>query len=97
MKKRGKSALGVIEKESSVSRPMLSLEQSKAILNQQGIDYTDEEILIIRDYMYRVAEITIKHYERIRDNDLTIVPKIQTDQDEAESILIHPGKYRRAS
>lgn len=96
MKKGIKPRLEPIQKESSVSRPMLSLEQSKAILNQHGIDYTDEEVLIIRDYMYRVAEITIKHYERIRDNDLTIVPKIQTDQDEAESIPIHPGKYRRA-
>ena len=96
MKKRGNTALEAIEKENSVSRPMLSVEQSRAILNQRGIEYTDDEILIIRDYMYRVAEITIKHYERIKDNDLTIVPKIQADQDEAESIPIHPGKYRRA-
>jgi hypothetical protein len=96
MKKRGNTTLEAIKKENSVSRPMLSLEQSRAILNQQGIEYSDDEIIIIRDYMYRVAEITIKHYERIRDNDLTIVPKIQTDQDEAESIPIHPGKYRRA-
>lgn len=96
MKKRSKTTLQATQKENSVSRPMLSLEQSRAILNQQGIEYTDDEIFTIRDYMYRVAEITIKHYERIRDNDLTIVTKIQTDQNEAESIPIHPGKYRRA-
>jgi len=96
MKNGIRTTLEAVQKESSVSRPMLSLEQSKAILNQQGIEYTDEEVLILRDYMYRVAEITIKHYGRIRDKNLTTVLKIQTDQDETESILIHPGKYRRA-
>lgn len=80
----------------SVSRPMLSLEESRAILNKNGIEYTDEEILIIREFMYRVAEITTKHYQRVKENNSKVIPITQTEQDEAKSIPLHSGKYRRA-
>jgi len=55
---------GTVCLDKSVSRPMLSLEDSRAILNQRGIVYTDEEILIIREFMYCIAEITANHYQR---------------------------------
>lgn len=83
--------------DDSVSRSMLSLEQSRAILNQNGIEYTDEEILIIREFMYRVAEITTKHYQRIKERNSTVISITQTDQDETKSIPLRSGKYRRAS
>lgn len=81
--------------DNSVSRPMLSLEQSRTILNQNGIEYTDEEILIIREFMYCVAEITAKHYQRIKENNSKVISITQTDQDEATSLSLHSGKYRR--
>lgn len=90
----------VKEDENSCENPilgsMLSVEQSRAILNQRGIAYTDEEILIIREFMYKVVEITMKHYQRIRENNLKVIPITQTDQDEAKSIPLHSGKHRRA-
>lgn len=80
----------------SLTRPMLSLEASKAILNQHGITYTDEEILIIREFMYRVAEITAAYYQRLKENDSKIITLTQNNQDETQSIPIRSGKYRRA-
>ena len=52
--------------DSSSTRPMVSLEASKATLNYHGISYTDEEILIIREFIYRMAEITTAYYQRFR-------------------------------
>ena len=82
--------------DNPIFRPMLSLEQSRSILNQNGIEYTDEEILIIREFMYRVVEMTTEYYQRIKENNSKVVPITKTNQDEAKSIPLHSGKYRRA-
>lgn len=37
----------------------LSLVECKKILNTDGLCYTDEEVLKIRDYLYHLADITI--------------------------------------
>jgi hypothetical protein len=82
--------------DNSLTRPMLSLETSKAILNQHGITYTDEEILIIREFMYGVAEITAACYQRLKENDFKVITLTQIDQYETKSIPIRSGEYRRA-
>jgi hypothetical protein len=98
MKRRGKlrAVRDVKCLDESTSRPMLSLEESRGILNQHGIAYTDEEILIIQEFMYSVAEIITKHYQRVKENSGEIIPITQIDKDEAKSIPIHSRKYRRA-
>lgn len=35
----------------------LSLEKCKAILNKNGLAYTDEEVLLIREFLYKMAAI----------------------------------------
>jgi hypothetical protein len=82
--------------DDSLNRPMLSLEASKPVLNQYGISYTDEEILIIREFMYRVAEITVAYYLRLKENDSNVITLNQTDQDETKSIPIRSREHRRA-
>jgi hypothetical protein len=82
--------------DKSVSRPMLSLEESKGMLNQHEIVYTDEEILVIREFMYCIAEITTSHYQRIKENSAVIIPITQISNDETKSIPIHSRKHRRA-
>jgi hypothetical protein len=37
----------------------LSLAECKKILNTDGLCYTDEEVLKIRDYLYHLADLTI--------------------------------------
>ena len=94
-KRNLKAIKKVEEQDNSASRPMLSLEQSREILNQNGIEYTDEEILIIREFMYQMAEMANHHYH----NHRIIQPKIISIKkvNETKSILIRPCKHRRAS
>lgn len=82
--------------DNSLTRPMLSLEVSTNILNQHGITYTDDEILIIREFMYRLAEITAAYYQRLIENSSKIITLNQNNQDETKSIPIRSGEYRRA-
>ena len=39
---------------------MLSITKCKKILNKKGIFYTDEEVIIIRNTLYKLAEVTHK-------------------------------------
>jgi hypothetical protein len=45
--------------ENYTAEQRLSLSKCKMILNQDGLNYTDEEIIKIRDYLYHLADITI--------------------------------------
>lgn len=42
----------------------LSLNECKKILNVNGKEYTDEEILKIRNWLYRFTEITMSFLEK---------------------------------
>jgi hypothetical protein len=39
---------------------MLSNTKCKQILNKKGISYTDEEIVIIKETLYKLAEIMLR-------------------------------------
>ena len=41
---------------------MLTIEQCKKLLSQNGIEYTDEETIQIRDWLYHIADIAIDAY-----------------------------------
>ena len=45
--------------KSAIDNRKLSLIECKKILNTDGLCYTDEEVLKIRDWLYRMAEIAI--------------------------------------
>lgn len=42
---------------------MLSITKCKRILNRNGIFYTDEEVLMLRDTLYKLAEIMWQDYK----------------------------------
>ncbi|MBI3502836.1 MAG: hypothetical protein HY063_13680 [Bacteroidetes bacterium] len=73
----------------------LSLEQSKKILNRNGNNYTDEQIIIIRDFIYTMATIQYLFIteQYIKNKSLT---KNQ-NQNEKECIPLHQSEHRRAS
>lgn len=74
----------------------VSLDQCRAIMNKNGIEYTDEELLKIRDFMYRVLEITTAHYERVQESKAKIIDINRNNSDhETKSISICPGEYGR--
>ena len=39
---------------------MLNLKECKKILNTEGNEYTDEEVILIRDWLYRFAEMALE-------------------------------------
>lgn len=48
----------------SKDRDTISIETCKEILNVNGNQYTDEEIYKIREYMYQLVEIQIRHFKQ---------------------------------
>lgn len=83
---------------------MLSIEECKKTLNKDGIIYTDEEVKEIREFLYILAEIDYKIFQRRmekeRENETNVV-QLNTNQntrtDGTESDSLHPGIHRRAS
>lgn len=58
---------------SAAENRKLSLLECKKILNTNGLCYTDEEILKIRDYLYHLADLTIDALDKnavLTENDL---------------------------
>lgn len=45
--------------KSATENKKLSLIECKKILNTDGLNYTDEEVLKIRDWLYQMADIAI--------------------------------------
>lgn len=43
---------------------MVSLERCRAIMKKHGYSCTDEELLMIRDFLYQLASIEYKVYQR---------------------------------
>ena len=46
----------------------ISFKECKAILNQNSNLYTDEQILKIRDYLYKLAAIEMERFKMMEEN-----------------------------
>lgn len=75
--------------------PAFSIEKAKAILNQNGISYTDEEITITRDFITRLTEITLAFHERAKAKRVIPITQIK-DHESAKSLPLYPCQHRRA-
>lgn len=74
----------------------LDLETCKRILNAEGQEYSDQEIIRIRDYLYQLAEIECRYFKQWQNEQNDNVIPINANNDERkESIPLYPGKYRR--
>ena len=49
---------------------MLTIEKSKEMLNRDGLNYTDEEVKQIREFIYILAEIDYQLFKRKQDERL---------------------------
>lgn len=82
-----------------ITRPMIPLEQCRAIMNRGGLVYTDEELIIMRVFMYRLAEIMTAYYDRKKAKEekegKVITLNKNYDNDETTSISLCPGEYGR--
>lgn len=75
---------------------IISIERAKEIMEEEGLEYSDDELQEILDFISNVISITTCHYERIKEKETKVI-SINTSTHETKSISLHPSKYRRAS
>jgi hypothetical protein len=76
----------------------ISLAECKKILDVIEYGYSDEEVLIVRDFLYSLAVVDYNYHERSAKRETQIIelkPKGNDDTKESHSLL--PSEYRRAS
>lgn len=79
----------------SLSAPV-SLQQMKAIWNDEHSTYTDDELIKIRDWLYLVAKMVIAVSHRI-EKEYTLNKQQQTQKHEnTQSYPLCQSEYRRA-
>lgn len=73
----------------------ISLQRAKEIMKEEGIEYTDEELKEILEFISKVITITTSHYERIKQNQAKIISININSTNETKSIPLHQSKYGR--
>ncbi len=74
----------------------IPIAKCKKILNADGQNYTDEQVLLIRDFLYSLAVVDYYVNEKMFQGQL-IEQKTNNYDDSQESNYIFPSEYRRAS
>ncbi len=74
----------------------VAIEKLRAIWNDDEVQYSDEELYKIRDWLYMLAGTIINAAEQQPENNNTIELKPKEDETE-ESHSIRAGEHRRAS
>jgi hypothetical protein len=72
------------------------LEKLRAIWNDEQVQYSDEQLYKIREWLYALTRVIIHVKEKQANNDKIIELKPNANET-AESNIICPGEYRRAS
>jgi len=85
-----------VQNEKLIGVKTISIEATKKIMEQEGVEYSDEELQEILDFISNIISITTSHYERIKEKETKII-SINTCTHETKSIPLHPSKHRRAS
>ena len=66
-----------------LSENRLSIARCREILNTNGQNYTDEEIIAIRDFLYAFAGWADEHHNHQEDSKvLPFIPDINTQHEE---------------
>jgi hypothetical protein len=73
----------------------ISLQRAKEIMNEEAIEYTDEELKEILDFISKVITITASHYERVKEKQAKIISINTNSTHETKSIPLHQSKYGR--
>jgi hypothetical protein len=75
---------------------MLSIEQCKKILNQNGKSYTDEEAKQIRDWLMATAETALEALEKKKTHSPKQLEIFNNPPNEAKSDHLLTCQHRRA-
>lgn len=75
----------------------ISFQRAKEIMQEEGIDYTDEELKEVLDFISKVISITTSHYERIKQKQAKVISVNTNKPHETKSISLHSSEYGRTS
>jgi hypothetical protein len=75
----------------------IPLSRAKDIMREEGIDYTEEELKEVLQFVAKVVSITTTHYERAKHKEATVININSTTTHETKSLPLHPRQHRRAS
>jgi hypothetical protein len=74
----------------------ITLPRAKEIMDEEGIEYTDEELKEILEFISKVISITTSHFERIKQKQAKVISVNTNKPHEAKSISLHSSEYGRA-
>ena len=74
-------------------REKIPLEEFRKLLKADKDRFTDEQILVIRDFIYTMATIEYLYFTE----EYLVQKREKLKQNAEESISIHQGQHRRAS
>jgi ribosomal protein L17 len=94
--KTKKIALTEKPAEEITGKEMVSLNRAKEIMNEEAIEYTDEELKEILHFISKVVSITTANYERLKDKQAIVISINTNTTHETKSISLHSREYRRA-
>ncbi|MBL7682917.1 MAG: hypothetical protein JNK00_06115 [Flavipsychrobacter sp.] len=74
----------------------LELEHCKRILDAESEGYSDEQVVLIMDFLYSIASLEYDLFKR-KNAVSNIIDLTEKLQENAQSNTLHSGEYRRAS
>jgi hypothetical protein len=75
----------------------ITFQRAKEITKEEEIQYTDEELTEILQFVAKIVSITTAHNERTKQNEATVININTNTTHETKSIPLHPCQHRRAS
>lgn len=71
--------------------------RAKEIMKEEEIEYTDEELKEVLQFVSKVVSITTSHYERLKQKEATVININTNTTHETTSLPLYPCEHRRAS
>jgi hypothetical protein len=84
-------------KEELIEIKTISLQRAKEIMKEEAVEYTDEELKQVLEFISKIISISTSYYERAKQKQTKVISINTNSTHEKKSIPLHPSKYRRAS
>lgn len=90
-------SISVVEKTNGeiIGSGTISFKRAREIMLEEGIEYTDEELKEVLDFISKVVTISTNHYERLNEKKAKIISINTNHPHETKSISLHQSKYGR--
>lgn len=75
----------------------IPIARAKEIIDEEGVEYTIEELKEVLQFVSKVVSITTSHYERIKEKEAKIININTITTHETTSLPLYPCQHRRAS